>query len=71
VRHNIAKNFGRRVRQLRLKKGLSQEALAEKAELDRAHLSGIERGTENPTLFTVQQIADALGTTLEKLFRGL
>src|SRR2546422_7327225 len=39
----------------------SQESLAEKANLDRTHLSGIERGVENPTLFTIQQLAEALG----------
>lgn len=45
--------------------------LAARADLDRAFVSGIERGLENPSLFTIQQIADALGTTVEKLMKGL
>jgi transcriptional regulator with XRE-family HTH domain len=71
VRHDIAKQFGRRIRQLRAKRQLSQEALAAKADIDRAFLSGIERGVENPTLFTIQAIADALETRIGKLMRGI
>jgi transcriptional regulator with XRE-family HTH domain len=56
---------------LRLDKGLSQEALAAKADMDRAFLSGIERGVENPTLFTIQGIADALGTNVGNLMKGI
>jgi transcriptional regulator with XRE-family HTH domain len=55
----------------RLKRELSQEALAAKADMDRAFLSGIERGVENPSLFTIQSIADALGTRIGNLMRGL
>jgi transcriptional regulator with XRE-family HTH domain len=50
---------------------LSQEALAAKAEMDRAFLSGIERGVENPTLFTIQAIADALDISVGNLMRGV
>jgi transcriptional regulator with XRE-family HTH domain len=71
VRHDIAKQFGQRVRKARLKRELSQEALAAKANIDRAFLSGIERGVENPTLFTIQTIADALETSIGHLMRGI
>jgi transcriptional regulator with XRE-family HTH domain len=71
VRHNIAKQLGKRVQGLRKKQGLSQEALASKANIDRAFLSGIERGVENPTLFTIQAITDALGTRIGILVKGL
>lgn len=71
MRHDIAKRFGARVRSLRLKRKLSQEALAAKADIDRAFLSGIERGVENPTLFTIQAIADGLSATVGELMRGL
>jgi transcriptional regulator with XRE-family HTH domain len=50
---------------------LSQEALAAKADLDRAFLSGIERGVENPTLFTIQAIADALETSVGNVMKGI
>jgi transcriptional regulator with XRE-family HTH domain len=35
------------------------------------YISGIETGKRNPSLFALKNIADALGTTLEKMFRGL
>jgi transcriptional regulator with XRE-family HTH domain len=42
--------------------GLSQEALAVDAELDRSYVGGIERGEHNLTLINLQKIANALGT---------
>ena len=71
MRHDIAKQFGQRVRKARLERGLSQESLAAKADIDRAFLSGIERGVENPTLFTIQAIADALETGVGNLMKGI
>jgi len=71
VRHDIAKRLGIRVRTLRQKRKLSQQSLAEKAEIDRAFLSGIERGVENPTLFTIQAIADGLSVSVGELMKGL
>ena len=44
-RHQTLTRFGLNVRRRREALGLSQEALAEKAELDRTYISGIERGT--------------------------
>ncbi|MCU0782578.1 MAG: helix-turn-helix domain-containing protein [Verrucomicrobia bacterium] len=71
MRHDVSKQFGQRVREARLERQLSQEALAAKADLDRAFLSGIERGVENPTLFTIQAIADALGIRVGNLMKGI
>ncbi len=71
MRHDIAKQFGLRVRKLRDKRGFSQEKLAAKANIDRAFLSGIERGVENPTLFTIQAIADGLETDVGDLMKGI
>ena len=56
---------------MRLERDLSQEALAAKADIDRAFLSGIERGVENPTLFTIQAIADALEIRIGNLMKGI
>ena len=47
-RNNILIQFGRNVARLRSEAGLSQDKLAEKADLDRTYLSGIERGVRNP-----------------------
>ena len=71
MRHTIAKQFGKRVRTVRTRRKLSQEALAAKAGVDRAFLSGIERGVENPTLFTIQAISDALDIRVGSLMKGI
>lgn len=52
--------FGARVRELRLGHGWSQEDFAHRANLDRTYVSGIERGTRNPTLDIIHKLAQAL-----------
>lgn len=56
VQRSIAAN----VRRWRARRGLTQEALAEAAELGPVHLRKIERGTENVTISTLIALADAL-----------
>jgi transcriptional regulator with XRE-family HTH domain len=63
--------FGSKVREKREAKHLSQEALADLANLDRTYISGIERGVRNPTLLSSLRIAKALGTTIEELYKGI
>lgn len=63
--------FGRNVAKLRSERGLSQDQLAEKADLDRTYISGIERGVRNPGIKTVLRIAKALGTDLNNLCAGI
>lgn len=58
----------RNVRRLRVLRGLSQEALAVDAEIDRTYVSRIERGLENPSVGIVEQIAKALKTDIRELF---
>lgn len=53
--------FGRRVRELRLERGLSQEALGELAGLDRTYVSSAEAGRRNVTIATIYKLAAALG----------
>lgn len=65
---DIREQFGRRVRELRLAKGLSQEELAFKANVHRTYLGGIERGERNPALQNISSIAAALGVSLAELF---
>ena len=62
--------FGRNVSRLRNDAGLSQDKLAEKADLDRTYLSGIERGVRNPGIKTVLRLAHALDVSLDKLCKG-
>ena len=66
---NIQKQFGKKVRALRLAKGLSQEELAFRAGVHRTYLGGIERGERNPSLKNIAAIAKALDSTLPELFQ--
>ncbi len=53
--------FGDRIRDLRETCGLSQEALADAADLHRTHISLIERGQRSVRLETIEKLAIALG----------
>jgi transcriptional regulator with XRE-family HTH domain len=64
----IKARFGKRVRQLRLARGWSQERLAERADISTPYLSGVERGHRNPTLVKLVKIARALDCGVGELF---
>lgn len=64
----IEKQFGERIRELRLARGLSQEKLAFKSGMHRTYLGSIERGERNPSLKNIAAIAEALGVSLSQLF---
>ncbi len=68
VKRDVLKAFGNRVREIRGQKGLSQEALARLAEIDRTYIGGIERGERNAGIKNVHRIADALGVSAAELF---
>jgi transcriptional regulator with XRE-family HTH domain len=59
-----------RVRTLRAERGLSQEALAHEAGIDRTYQSQIERGVGNPSLKVLCAIAVALNVELNDLLRA-
>ena len=59
--------LGVAIREKRKAIGLSQEALAIDAGLDRSYMGGIERGEHNITVLNVQKIANALGMKASKL----
>jgi len=54
--------FGIAIREIRNEIGISQEALADRCDLDRTYVSGIERGERNPSLTNILKIAAALNT---------
>ncbi|MCG7287606.1 MULTISPECIES: helix-turn-helix domain-containing protein [Micrococcales] len=58
---------GRRVRRLRLERGISQEALARDVDMHRTYLGGVERGERNLTLRSVERLADRLGVPVREL----
>jgi transcriptional regulator with XRE-family HTH domain len=59
--------IGAAIRQLREKRGMTQEALAADANTTLSTLSVIERGRANPTWATVRDIATALGVSISEL----
>ncbi len=59
--------FGQKARKERLKLGLSQEKLAEKAGLHRTYVGMIERAEKNITLTNIEKISKALGLRLSDL----
>ncbi|QJU60087.1 helix-turn-helix transcriptional regulator [Sphingomonas sp. AP4-R1] len=65
VREILAFNM----RTLRSARGMSQEALADAAEIDRTYVSSLERCQYSATIDTAQRIATALGVTLDTLLR--
>lgn len=69
AKRDVLKAFGDRVRQARVHKGLSQEALARLAKMDRTYIGGIERGERNAGIRNVWKLADALGVPAADLFR--
>ena len=65
----IQRQFGLRLKELRDAKGMTQEDLAEKAELFRTYLSRIETGGANPTLTVIHQLAQAVGEKPDSLLQ--
>jgi transcriptional regulator with XRE-family HTH domain len=66
---SISERFGQVVKAIREKQNLSQEKLAELAEIDRTYVSMIERGKRHPTLEVASRIADALSMKLSEVIR--
>jgi transcriptional regulator with XRE-family HTH domain len=62
------KQIGLRLRELRKKRGLSQEQAAAQAGITTSHLSNIESGKENPTVDTFTGLASTLGVSLSDIF---
>ena len=71
VRDKALISFGRNVARIRDERGFSQDKLAEKADLDRTYLSGIERGVRNPGIKVVIKLARALGVSVDQLCKGV
>ena len=59
--------FGKKLREIRLKKKLSQGDVSRILGVHRTYISGLERGARNPSLLTVQKIAKALGVNAKIL----
>lgn len=66
---DVQKRVGGNVAKLRKQRGLTQEALAQSAEIKQTYLSEIENGKRNPTLGMMERIAAALGADVHDLTR--
>ena len=64
----LKKQFGEKVKSLRLASGLSQEAFSDKCGFARSYMSRIERGQANPSLDAVEVLALALNVKVSVLF---
>lgn len=62
------RRFGDRLRTLRTGAGLTQERLADLAQLDRSYLANVEGGGRNPTLDVMHRLATALEVDVRDLF---
>jgi len=68
---DIKVKFGKRAKELRLLKGVSQEKLAELADLDRTYIPGIEAGKRNVSLEVIEKIAKAFSMSISELLTDL
>jgi transcriptional regulator with XRE-family HTH domain len=59
---------GKRVKELRNKLGISQEELADIAELDRTYITSVECGKRNISIVNVEKLANALNISLSAFF---
>ena len=64
-------DFGKTIRELRKEKGLSQEAFADLAGIDRSYMGHIERGEKNITLTKIYQLSNALEMAPAEIFDRL
>jgi len=67
MKDSIIIRFGKRIREERTKRDLSQEQLAELANVHRTYIGMIERGEKNITLTNIERIAKALKTPVSEL----
>ena len=66
---NEVLQFGKKLRDVRLKKKLSQGDIARILGVHRSYISGLERGRRNPSLLTVHKVAKALGISVNELLK--
>lgn len=67
----ITEVIGKRIKEIRSEKGISQEKLALKAELDQTYVAGVENGKRNPSIKSLEKIINALDTNFEYFFKDM
>lgn len=69
--HIVLTKLGKNIKHLRLAKGISQEKLAELANLHRTYIGGVERGERNISLLNLTRLAQALEVSVTDLVEGI
>ena len=68
---DIRIRFGKKIKDIRESKGISQEELADCCGLDRTYISGVELGKRNISLLNIEKISKALEIYLSEIFKEL
>lgn len=64
----ILDRFGQRIRELRKQKDMTQEQLADRANLHNTYIGAVERGEKNISMINVERVVKALGVSLAEFF---
>lgn len=67
--NTISSKLGQNLKNIRTKKGISQGDISRKLSMDRGYISSVENGKRNPTLSTLEKIAQALGVGVDDLIK--
>ena len=67
--NKISKKLGQNLKRIRTQKGISQGDISRKLNMDRGYISRLENGMKNPTLSTIQKIADFLEVSVNDLIK--
>ncbi|KKR53289.1 MAG: XRE family transcriptional regulator [Candidatus Zambryskibacteria bacterium] len=65
----ISKKLGQNIKEIRLRRKMSQGDICRKLDMDRSYMSAIENGKKNITISQLERLAQALGVSVDKLLK--
>ena len=65
----ISKKLGQNIKQIRLRRKMSQGVICRALDMDRSYMSAIEGGKKNITIQQLERLAQALGVSVDKLLK--
>ncbi len=69
MRYSLQIKVGKRIREIRIEKNISQQDLAAKCNFEKSNMSRLESGRSNATLSTLEIVAKSLGVKVIELFK--